>query len=163
MELFKSLRLFVIGILKRIYWILPTLVLDPFDFIERLLNVNYDVPLWAIWTLFTIGWMIAIVLTYHELRMQKVALEKPINWIDAHKKKHRKLPQVPDHLEDVVVGYYPGMLVSKEIELVIPSVQFWNRLLPSQKDQFLELAKWLGYDPRDYIAEMERRAPPGLT
>jgi len=161
MELFKSLRLFILGVMKRIYWLLPTLILDPFDLIERLLNVNYDIPQWAIWTLFTIGLMIAIILTYHELRMQKTALEKPINWIDAHKRQHGKFPPVPDYLLPVVQNYSAGKPVSKEIQLITPSMQFWANLMPSEREKLLGLVEWLGIDPQDYEEKIKRHAPPG--
>lgn len=73
MELLKSIRFFLWGIIKRVYWILPTLILDPFDLLERLFNVNYQVPQWSIWSLFSLGWFIAMVLTFHELRMNKIS------------------------------------------------------------------------------------------
>ena len=142
MELLRSLRLFVIGVFKRIYWILPTLLLDPFDFAERLLNVSYNVPQWLVWVLVTTGWAIAIVLTYHDLRMQKVALEQPTNWIDAHKNRHGKLPPIPDYLLPVVQNYSPGESVSRTMKLKIPSGQFWHGLLPSQQEELLGLAGW---------------------
>ncbi len=160
MELFKSLRLFVIGIVKRLYWILPTMLLDPFDLIERLFNVNYDVPQWAVWSLFAAGLMVAIVLAFHELRVQKVMLEKPINWIDAYESEHGELPPVPEYLLPVVQNYSHGESISKRIQLITPSAQFWSRLLPSQQDQLLELVKWLGQDPRDYLEVMKRMSPP---
>jgi hypothetical protein len=161
MEILKSLRLLVIGVLKRIYWILPTLVLDPFDFAERLLNVSYDVPQWAVWVLFAAGWVVAILLSYHELRMQKVALEKPPNWIEKYRNRYRKLPPLPDYLRPVVPSYSPGEPISKNMELITPSAQFWNRLLPSQQDELLELVEWLGQDRRDYLAHMRMMLPPG--
>ena len=162
MELWKSLRFFTIGVFKRIYWILPTLILDPFEIAEKLLGVSYDVPQWAIWLLFAAGWVVAILLTYHELRMQKVALEQtPKNWIDAHKAKTGKLPPLPEYLLPVVEGesYLPGEPISKNIKVKIASGQFWNRLLPSQRDELLQLVEWLGQDRRDYVAKMENMFP----
>jgi len=123
--------------------------------------VSYEIPQWAIWTLFSLGWAIAITLTYHDLRMQKIKLEKPPNWIEAHKKKHRKLPPIPSFMRDVILGYSPGMVVSKNIQLITPSVQFWNKLRPSEQDKLLELVEWLGQDRRDYLERMKMMSPPG--
>jgi hypothetical protein len=159
MELLKSLRFLIIGVLKRIYWVLPTLLLNPFDIVERLFNVSYEVPQWTIWVLFAAGWAVAILLSYHELRMQKIALEKSPNWIDAYKIRHGSYPPLPDYLLPVVIKYSPGEPVSKDIELITASAQFWNRLLPSQQDELRELAEWLGQDPRDYEAQVLRMLP----
>ena len=82
------------------------------------------------------------------------------NWIDAYKNRSGgKFPSIPEFLNGVVVGYFPGMPVSKDVQLLTPSVQFWARLLPSQRDQLLELVKWLGQDPRDYLEQMKKMLP----
>ena len=161
MKLLESLGLFLRGIFKRIYWILPTLLLDPFDLLERLWGISYEVPQWAIWTLFAIGWLIASLLTYHELRMQKVALKKPLNWVEAYKREKGMLPPMPGYLLPVVANYVPGEPISENIQLVTPSTQFWNNLLPSQQDQLLKLVEWLGQNPEDYLARMKMMSPPG--
>jgi len=72
MKVIQSAFLFILGFLKRIYWILPTLILDPFGLVERFFNINYDIPLVAIWSIFALGCMIAFVLTYNELRVGNV-------------------------------------------------------------------------------------------
>lgn len=58
---------FTLGVAKRIYWILPALVLDPFDLAERFFKVNYEVPQPLSWILFGIGLFIASYLTHHAL------------------------------------------------------------------------------------------------
>ncbi len=73
MKVLQYACLFILGFLKRIYWTLPTLILDPFDLAERLFNVDYNIPLWAVWSLFALGCMTAFVLTYHELRKGTVS------------------------------------------------------------------------------------------
>lgn len=84
MELLISLWLLTKGILKRIYWLIPVLFLDPFDFAERWFNVTYEAPQWLMWVLVAIGFAIAITLTYHELRTQKVNVDRQVeNLIDA--------------------------------------------------------------------------------
>ena len=91
--------------------------------------------------------------------MQKVTLEKPINWIDAYKKRYGKMLPVPDFLQPVLLNCSAGQPVSKDIKLRPMSGQFWNGLLPSQKDKLSELVGWLGQDPRDYVETMRRMLP----
>ena len=76
MQLFESIALFALGTLKRFYWIIPTLFLDPFDFAKRYFGLTYVVPQLLIWVSFAAGVCIAMALTYHELRMQKINLEQ---------------------------------------------------------------------------------------
>ena len=94
-------------------------------------------------------------------RLQVQLSNDYINWIDTYIRENGKLPQVPEYLEVVVMNYSPGMLVSKEVQLRTPSVQFWNKLLPSQREKLLGLVKWLGQYPRDYEEKIHRGAPPG--
>jgi len=159
MEILKSLRFLIIGVFKRIYWILPTLILDPFEIAEKLLNVSYDVPQWAIWILFAAGWVVAILLTYHELRMQKVALEQPPNWIDAYKARHGKLPLLPDYLRPVCESHPIDQPVSKDMELKTPSGQLWNSWKPTQQEEWRQLVEWCGKNPEDYLAHMRQMLP----
>ena len=69
MELLKSSYLLLWGIIKRLYYVAPSILLDPFDFAGRLFKVNYDPPQWMAWFLFCVGLALAILLTYHELRV----------------------------------------------------------------------------------------------
>ncbi len=75
MSFFKSSISLVGGTLKRIYWLVPTLFLDPFDLAERYFDVTYEVPQWLMWSLGAGGLFVAVSLTYHELRKQKEGLE----------------------------------------------------------------------------------------
>jgi len=76
MEYLKSLGLLLLGIIKRLYYLIPSLFTDPFDFLERWFKVNYESPQWLFGVLLSLGIIIAIALAYHEIRMQKVSLEK---------------------------------------------------------------------------------------
>jgi len=63
-----SMRLFVWGVLRRFYLMLPPLLLDPFDLISRLSAGHYDPnpnPT-VTWTLFYVGLFFACVLAYRE-------------------------------------------------------------------------------------------------
>jgi hypothetical protein len=85
MGIFESTGLLFLGILKRLYWLIPSLLSDPFDISERWLKVTYEAPQWAFWLLLSLGLSIAIILTYHELRVKVVKLEKQLD--DRDKKK----------------------------------------------------------------------------
>ena len=78
MGVLRSAWLFLCGVLKRAIWYVPPLLLDPFDVAERVFKVDWIAPQWLALSLFLSGWAIAIVLTYHELRIQNVSLEKEI-------------------------------------------------------------------------------------
>ena len=79
MELLTSLRLFVWGNIKRWYYLLPALCTDPFDFAERWFKVTYESPQYLVWVLVAIGFAIASIATYHELRTQKLKAESLLN------------------------------------------------------------------------------------
>src|SRR4030043_1730793 len=64
----KSLGSFIIGILKKIYWLLPSLLSDPFDIAERWFGINNYAPQWLFWVLIGLGLFIASFLTYNDLK-----------------------------------------------------------------------------------------------
>ncbi len=78
MEFLTSLGLLCIGTVKRLYWLIPALALDPFDFGERFFGVMYDPPTWIAWILAGVGLAVAVALTYHELRVQAKGLKAKV-------------------------------------------------------------------------------------
>jgi len=85
---------------------------------------------------------------------------KPANWIEVYKKKHKRLPPIPKFIGLMTDGYSPGARVSKIMKLTILSAQYWNHtLLPSQREQTLQLVDWLGLDRDDFEEEIKRRTP----
>jgi hypothetical protein len=72
MEHLHSFRSLCWGVIKRLYWIIPGLVTDPFDVLERLLGVHMNVPPSISWILVGLGFLVAVLLTYHEERMRAV-------------------------------------------------------------------------------------------
>lgn len=121
---------------------------------------GFPIPRWLWMGLPVLGLIIAQFLAYKKLWVKYDKL-KLSNWISAYEKKHGKLPTIPSFMSGLVLNYSPGMIVSKNIQLIIPSAQFWNKLDPSQQDQLLQLAEWLGQDQRDYLARIKRMSPPG--
>jgi len=71
MEYFRSLGYLCWGVLKRIYWLAPAFATDPFDVLDRL-GVHMNVPPAFSWTLVGLGFLVAVLLTYHEQRMKAV-------------------------------------------------------------------------------------------
>ena len=70
-------------------------------------------------------------------------------------------PKIEDFMIPIIVNHTPGMEASKDIQLRIPSAQYWyQRLSPSQRDKILSLVKWLGQDPRDYEDTIRKLSPP---
>jgi hypothetical protein len=116
---------------------------------------EFPIPQWVWISLPVLGLIIAQFLAYKKLWIK---LEK--NWIRAYMVKYWNLPPVPSFMSGLVLNYSPGMLVSKNMQLITPSVQFWKKLLPSEKDRLLQLVEWLGQDPRNYEASIKAMSPP---
>ena len=125
---------------------------------------GFPISRWIWISLPVLGLIIAQFLAYKELWVKYDEL-RPNNWIETYKKHHRKLPPIPSFMSVLVLNYSPGMIVSRNIQLITPSAQFWKELEmhPSQQDQLLELAEWLGQDRRDYVARIKMMAPPGKS
>ena len=78
MDLAKSILLFGTGILRRFYYWVPALLLDPFDLYERYVRNwlpsgapdRIVIPMWAglLVLILLIGW--AALMTFHELRLK---------------------------------------------------------------------------------------------
>jgi len=81
----KSLGLLLLGVLKRLYWVVPSLFTDPFDFMERWFKMMYQPPSFLFWLLLSLGLILAIALTYHELRMQNIKVEGRLAQIENSK------------------------------------------------------------------------------
>ena len=58
---------------KRVWALIPALLLDPFDLYERLFGVNWNPPLWLMWTIFGVGLFVAAWLTYREIWVDPAA------------------------------------------------------------------------------------------
>lgn len=66
----EPLSRFLIGVLKRWYVSIPTILLDPFDFYERYKLTSwpsYTPPAWAAWLLLFLAVLLACYMTYNDL------------------------------------------------------------------------------------------------
>ncbi len=97
----------------------------------------------------------------------QIQIQAP-NWIEDYEKQHGELPFIPEFM--VVVKNCTGTRISEGIEISVPSAQWWNNLLPSQKEQVLQTVDWLCKHKKDwrcknredYLA-MIKRCMPGAS
>jgi hypothetical protein len=75
-EIWASTFNLLCGVIRRFYYWLTSLLLDPFDLAEKLLGVTYfPLPNFAIWSLFGIGLFAAVAHTHYEIwQKQTVSL-----------------------------------------------------------------------------------------
>ena len=78
MEIFKSIRHLLARILARWFFLVPGIVLGAYDIVERASRVA-DIPQWIFWLALGLGLFISIAWAYHDLRMEKVALERQVD------------------------------------------------------------------------------------
>jgi len=98
--------------------------------------------------------------------MAEVSKTPPTNWIDDWESQCGELPLVPEFMRPVVRDK-AAKRVSKNIELSIPSLQWWASLLPSQKEQVMQTVDWLSKHNKDwwcksredYLAMVKRLTP----
>ena len=110
---------------------------------------------WAIWG--TIGLGILLIALFEGAYRLLFPLVYD-NWIEKHRIQHGKYPPLPKYLQQLVNNYHSGA-ISKDIQPVTPSAQYWNRLLSSQQKEWEELVRWLGENPQDYIDHMKMMLP----
>jgi hypothetical protein len=72
-EFLLSVRQLLLGVAHKLYFLLPALILVPIDLIDRLFGLAYSPPTLLSWALSILGLLLAIALTYHELRVQAIA------------------------------------------------------------------------------------------
>jgi hypothetical protein len=81
------------------------------------------------------------------------------NWIDSYYACYGELPLIPTWMAPLIAGYSAGMRVHQGITVGVPSIQFWNGLLPSQQEQVLQLIDWLGQNREDWLWLMRAMIP----
>jgi hypothetical protein len=84
------------------------------------------------------------------------------NWITYYYSRHKKSPAIPEYLLPVVQKYEKGNPITKDIEIINMSGQFWTNLLPSQKTELKQLVEWLGMNWEDYLEQMKKMIPRDL-
>ena len=69
------------------------------------------------------------------------------------------LPRLPKWMLPVTIGYRQGMPITKQIEVIPCSGQYWNELNFRQQGKLLELVEWLGGDADQYVRDFEKMLP----
>jgi hypothetical protein len=154
MEFGKSFVSFVWGITKRLYWLLPSLLSDPFDIAERWFRLNYDAPPYLVWILIGIGFFIAALLEYHSVRTKIIQI--PMNWIEKYVVNHKgALPPIDDYMVPFISGAVKGQKVSKDMVLLRPTFpRQWEVLGEIPQEKLLQLADYIGKGRAQWLAEI---------
>lgn len=71
------------------------------------------------------------------------------NWIEASEAEHGELPLIPECMLPVVKNKMANR-VSTDMELSIPSAQWWNGLLLGEREQVLQTVDWLCKHKKDW-------------
>jgi hypothetical protein len=110
---------FLWGVLRRFYWWLPAIILDPLDYNERYiepaLGRNVDLPAFVFPLVFGLGITWAAILAYHEQRVKTLAnvvFEIRQACIGFNSYDHNR-PEQPLHQADIDLG---GALYNKSAE-----------------------------------------------
>ena len=156
----KPIKQYVVAVAKR-WWAIASGVIGIIGLVIDL-RKGFDLTVWIWIFVIVLPLFIAQFLAYKELWVKYDKL-KQSNWINAYEREYRRLPPIPNFMSGLVLNYSPGMLVSKNMQLITPSASFWKTLGPSNKDKLLQLIEWLGQDPRDYEASIQMMSPPGGT
>ncbi len=70
-----------------------------------------------------------------------------------------KLPVLPDSLLPLVIGGKKGQKVSKDMEIISCSNQYWQSLSANEQTNLLDLIEWIGGNRDEYIRKMRAVLP----
>lgn len=156
-EVFISMGLFLWGIIKRWYLLLPTIMLDPFDIVGRVFNVTYNPPQWLVWTLFWGGLFLAAWLTYNEIRQQnKVANAKIVTHEWEYERKRR--------IELIEKETYPKVLpkLLEKMKTCLATIEKGEELTDKTAEELSNSLK--GITPKNfYIAATQSKYDDSIT
>ncbi|MDD4923305.1 MAG: hypothetical protein PHF74_00520 [Dehalococcoidales bacterium] len=113
--------------------------------------------LYGILLFFIFLWLLTMTWAYRKWRGE---LSK--NWIEKYKLGHNKYPLLPDYLLPFVHdrSYTRGEPLSRDIEIMRPSTQGWERLGKQQQEELLQLWEWTGNDRNELLKSIENTRPP---
>ena len=69
------------------------------------------------------------------------------------------LPKLPKWLLPIINNYVKGTPITKSIEVIPCSGQYWNELNFRQQGKLLELVEWTGGDADQYVRDFEKMYP----
>ena len=91
---------------------------------------------WKYWVIFAL--FLLLIITIEGIYRKENTIARG-NWITYYELRNGKFPPIPDYLLSVVQRYGKGSPITKDIELCPMSGQFWNNLLPSQREELKQL------------------------
>jgi hypothetical protein len=91
-EFTKSLLLFCWGFLKHWYWLVPALLSDPINFLS-LFGVHMTISYPYNWIVIGVSLLLAIVLTYHDLRMAYIKTKDALEYKDKTEQSYKLTPR----------------------------------------------------------------------
>jgi len=125
---------------------------------QQIVNKAINIPIWG-WIIIGLSTVfIGQLLAYRSLWL-KLRTDALDNWIEKYQMEKGELPTLPDYLHPLVANYKAGQPVSKDIRIITPSGQAWNKLLPSQQKAWRDLVRWKGEEPEDYLEHMRQMFP----
>ena len=68
-------------------------------------------------------------------------------------------PKLPKWMLPVVNNYVKGTPITKQMEIIPCSGQYWNELNFRQQGKLLELVEWLNGDADQYVRDFEAMYP----
>ena len=114
---------------------------------------NWLPPIWLL-----LGVLAIIIVTIEgSYRLQKNKIKN--NWILDYQTKEGKLPPLQDFMLKVFENYKSGTPLSRDLQPIYPSGQFWKGLLPTRRRDLCILWEWLGKDPNDYLQHLKQLNP----
>ena len=81
------------------------------------------------------------------------------DWIETARQLKLQLPPLPRGLEPLVNRYKPGDAITKDMEIIPPSGQFWSQLTDTEKTKLLELIEWTGQSAEEYCRHFQSMLP----
>ena len=73
------------------------------------------------------------------------------NWVVSYFETAGDLPTVPNSLLGLFRDVKAGDKLPLNTKISIPSSQFWNNLLPSERQTMLDIVEWYGMSAKDYL------------
>ena len=69
------------------------------------------------------------------------------------------LPKLPKWMLPVVINYQKGTPITKQLQVIPSSGQYWTELNFRQQGKLLELVEWTGGDADQYVHDFESMYP----
>ena len=110
---------------------------------------------WYYWVI--LGLLILLIATVEGL-YRKQRDRASDNWILDYFFREGKLPTLPKYMHPAFPNY-SGTPITKDLQTINISGQFWNSLLPVRRKALCTVWEWLGKDPNDFLQSLKQTHP----